>query len=479
MVFNSSVFLVFFLVVYALYWLTRGRLAWQNRLLLVSSFVFYGWWDWRFLLLMSTTIASDHLIARRLSLTEDPVRRKRWVVLSACVNLSLLGFFKYYNFFADSLRAAFGRLGVEVGGPALEIILPVGISFYTFQSMSYVIDVYRRQLDPAPSLVDYAAYVSYFPQLVAGPIERGSRLLPQMLRPRTIRLDQVYEGGYLIFWGLFKKMFVADNLARIADPLFAHAGPHNGAAVWIGLYAFAFQIYCDFSGYSDIARGLGKCMGFDIMVNFNLPYFSSNPSEFWRRWHVSLSTWLRDYLYVPMGGSRRGAFRTYRNLLVTMLLGGLWHGAQWTFVVWGAYHGALLVVHRLWSGLRAEREPARAGGFLRSAWRGLRVILFFHLVCVGWLFFRAESIGQALEMLAAAFTRVEVTPGIGLGSAAAALLGYSFPLLAVQGLQWQRRDSLAVLKIPAVPRAGVYLALFYLLWLFGAPAGKEFIYFQF
>ncbi|HOU36689.1 MAG TPA: MBOAT family O-acyltransferase, partial [Candidatus Omnitrophota bacterium] len=344
MVFNSFAFLVFFVIVFSLYLALDHKR--QNIMLFAASYVFYAWWDWRFLFLLAASTVIDYFCGLKIHGSRDVRERRFFLWCSIAANLGILGFFKYYNFFVSSLQSLLIRCGISIEPPMLHIILPLGISFYTFQTMSYTIDVFRGNIAPTRKFVDFALFVSFFPQLVAGPIERASHLLPQVSAPRTLTLEKFAQGCYLIFWGLFQKMFIADNLAKIVDPVFAARAPYQGGMVLIALYAFAFQIYCDFSGYSNIARGLGKCMGFDIMINFDLPYFSSNPRQFWQRWHISLSRWLKDYLYIPLGGNRKGGLMTYRNLGLTMLLGGLWHGASWTFVVWGLYHGVLLVIHR-------------------------------------------------------------------------------------------------------------------------------------
>ncbi len=303
MLFNSLTFALFFVVVYALYLVLRHK--GQNRMLLAASCVFYGAWDWRFLFLMFVSITTDYLCGRAIARSREDAARKRYVAVGVCVNLGILGFFKYYNFFADNLCALLERVGFCGNLPVLNIILPVGISFYTFQSMSYLVDVYRREVRPVDSYWDYALFVSFFPQLVAGPIMRAKVLLPQILAPRVVTREKFADGGYLILLGLFQKVFVADNLGRFVDASFSSQAPYNGYLVLSTLYFFAFQIFCDFAGYSNIARGLGKCMGFEIMINFREPYFATNPREFWRRWHISLSTWLRDYLYIPLGGEQK------------------------------------------------------------------------------------------------------------------------------------------------------------------------------
>jgi D-alanyl-lipoteichoic acid acyltransferase DltB (MBOAT superfamily) len=403
-------------------------------------------------------------------------RRKLFLWLSVIVNISVLGFFKYFNFFSSSFQALLGYFGFSPGETLLKVILPVGISFYTFQTMSYTIDVYRKQLQPTRRFFDYALFVAFFPQLVAGPIMRGTSLLPQVLKPRKLSLEKFYAGCYLIFWGLVLKIVIADNLAKVVEPVFAGRPPYNGASVVFAVYAFAFQVFGDFAGYSNIARGLGKLMGFDIMVNFNLPYFATNPREFWNRWHISLSTWLKDYLYISMGGNRKGKAKTYRNIFLTMLLGGLWHGAAWTYVIWGAYQGVLMMVYRLLEGSFERLKWTRT--FLEGRiGYVLRVILFFQLFCFGYIIFRAESMHQAGEMMKAVLFNFRLQ---GIGSTgefkALALIGF---LLAVQLLQFLRNDLMVVFRGPIPVRAAFYTALYFLVVLFGVTGAKEFIYFQF
>lgn len=472
MLFNSLQFAVFFIIVYSLYLVMNHK--WQNWMLLAASCVFYGAWDWRFLLLMFVSITTDYFCALKIQESVEEKTRKRFLFLSIFINLAILGFFKYFNFFAVSMDNLFSYFGFSIQPHLLHIILPVGISFYTFQALSYTIDVYRRELEPTRSFRDYALFVTYFPQLVAGPIMRARDLLPQVLSARKISLEQFYEGCYLIFWGLFQKIFVADNLAKIVDSVFNFSGPYNAAKVLIALYAFAFQIYCDFAGYSNIARGLGKCMGFNIMINFNLPYFATNPSDFWRRWHISLSTWLRDYLYIPLGGNKKGELITYRNLAITMLLGGLWHGAAWTFVIWGAYHGMLLIIHRLLKPVLAKM-PRPKNAVIGKAWFFLRIVFFFQLTCVGWLIFRAKSIGQILNMLGSFISNFNVGLDMGFFS----LIRLIWLLILVQIAQFIKNDQMIVYKSNILLKAVFYIIFFYSIVMYGASGGKEFIYFQF
>lgn len=478
MAFNSFAFAVFLPLVLILYWsLGRSRKA-QNAMLLVASYVFYGWWDWRFLSLLIVSTVVDYIVAERIHAiqatdADSQRRRKRWLLLSLVGNLGILGFFKYFNFFAGSLQSALASVGIQADPFYLNVILPVGISFYTFQTLSYTVDVYRREMPPAKTLTDFALYVAFFPQLVAGPIERAITLVPQIELPRRFDKTQFVSGLNLIFWGLFKKVYVADNLAPVVNAAFDDPTA-SGLQVLIGVYAFAFQIYCDFSGYSDIARGCARTMGFELVENFRYPYVALNPSDFWRRWHISLSTWLRDYLYIPLGGNRQGGLLTYRNLALTMLLGGLWHGATWLFVLWGAYQGLLLVVHRLYSEWRASRDlPPATGGLLSKA---VRVVVMFQFVCVGWLIFRGESLGQIGSMLQRLITW-SGAPDVALFEP---LVVFVLPLLVVEAiLGWSRREGVYQLQwVPSPLRVIAYGALFYLFAFHGASS-QSFIYFQF
>jgi len=447
-------------------------------MLLVASYVFYGAWDWRFLSLIFISTVLDYFCGIRIHETADQKKKKLFLIFSIFGNLSILGFFKYFNFFASSLQALFANVGIGIQPHFLHIILPVGISFYTFQTMSYTIAIYRQEMKPTRRFLDFALFVAFFPQLVAGPIERAKRLLPQILLPRKLTLDKFYEGCYLIFWGLFQKVFIADNLAKLVDPVFSGSPPYNGAKVLIALYAFAFQIFCDFAGYSNIARGLGKCMGFDIMVNFNLPYFATNPREFWHRWHISLSSWLRDYLYIPLGGNKRGTPILYRNLAITMLLGGLWHGAAWTFVIWGAYHGALLITHRLLQPL-FTKMPSPRGFVMRRIWSLTKVVFFFHLLCLGWLLFRAQSMTQVFNMLQSLVWNFRFASGIGLEQIALKTIFFLWLLIVIQLFQYWKKDLMVMLKSHIVIRIAFCYICSLLLIIYGVSGAKQFIYFQF
>ena len=393
MVFNSLQFVWFFIAVYALYRAfpaafgeARAHRA-QNWLLLFASYYFYAAWDYRFLALLAGSTIVDYSCGRALAALQDNRRRRIVMWLSISFNLLLLGFFKYFNFFADNLQALFATIGWRLDYVTMRVLLPIGISFYTFVTMSYVIDVYRREIEPTRNFVDFAVFVAYFPHLVAGPILRATMLLPQIARPRHISRAQMREGAWLIAWGFFQKIFVADNLAPLAAHVFAPDAHHAGVNVLLGTYAFAFQIYGDFAGYSNIARGTSKWMGIELIENFRFPYLVLTPQAFWRHWHISLSTWLRDYLYIPLGGSRGSAWRIRRNLMITMLLGGLWHGAAWTFVLWGFYQGVLLILYRPFEPFFAALSQRRGA----TAARTLAWVVMFHLTCYGWLIFRSPS----------------------------------------------------------------------------------------
>lgn len=476
MLFNSLQFAVFFIVVYSLYLVLNHKH--QNRLLLVASYVFYGAWDWRFLSLLLFTTAVDYSLALKIEECADSGRKKRFLFLSIFCNLAVLGVFKYYDFFVSNLIILLHSLGFNAGLRYLHIILPVGISFYIFQEMSYTIDVYRGQLKATKSFSSFALFVSFFPQLVAGPIERAKYLLPQVLSRRVIVKEEVYKGAYLILWGLFQKVFVADNLAMMADRIFALPAPYNGAQVLVGLYAFAFQIYCDFAGYSDIARGLGKLMGFDIMLNFNLPYFATNPGDFWRRWHISLSSWVRDYLYIPLGGSRNGQLVTYRNIMITFILIGLWHGAAWKFVIWGAYFGALVIIYRLLKPVLAKIPPS-GSFFMRKALFAIRVVFFFHIVCFGWLIFRAHSLEQVLQMSRGLFFNFHISRYCGFNMDMRKFIFFTGLLFVMQIFQFRKNDLMAIRSCPCLVRALFYLITVYSMIIFGVNYAQNFIYFQF
>ena len=474
MIFTSFDFLLFFLIVLAVQAVLPHRP--RNKFLLGASYFFYGCWDWRFLSLIIASTLIDFTCSHAIAGSQSAFRRRLLLTFSVTANLSILGFFKYANFFVDSAEQLLSGLSLPVSDWRLDVILPVGISFYTFQTMSYTIDVYRGKLRPLDNLIDFSLYVAFFPQLVAGPIERGASLAPQMTGKPPVSLDDLYAGSWLVVKGVFKKAVIADNLAPVVQSVFSASSP-SGPEVLIGVYAFAFQIYGDFAGYSDIARGTARMMGYRLMLNFRLPYFATNPSEFWQRWHISLSSWLRDYLYIPLGGNRGGTLRTCRNLMITMVLGGLWHGAAWTFVVWGAYHGAILVAYRL---VTANRQPAsaaaRPSGFSALQW-GIQVAVMFHLVCIGWLLFRAESLAQAGRMLAALVGPWQWTGELAQPAWQIVLL--CGPLLMVQLLEERTKNLNLIPCLSLLPRTLAYAATLGAILTLGNFGGQEFIYFQF
>jgi alginate O-acetyltransferase complex protein AlgI len=469
MLFDTPVYFIFLALVVGLYW----RLTWrnQNAFLLAASYFFYGWWDWRFLLLMMASTAIDYLIARKIEDTSDPVGRKRLLTISLCVNFAILGFFKYFNFFLDSTARSLELLGVHnIPRGFLAIVLPPGISFYTFQEVAYIVDVYARRIKASRNFVDYSLFISLFPHLIAGPIQRPSHLLPQVQKPRVFQAAAFQDGCMLILMGLLRKVVIADNCARLANAAFNGSLGTDGWALLIGVYAFAWQIYGDFSAYSDIARGTAQLLGFHFMVNFRQPYLATSLQDFWRRWHISLSTWLRDYLYIPLGGSRGSELKTYRNLAVTMLLGGLWHGANWTFVVWGAIHGLGLSLERFLFGHR--NGYAEAGGWRR--W--LQRTITFHVVCLTWIFFRADSISTALAMIGQ-LGHFRWSPNY---TAAWLFLGILGGLGLLIDLKSEKtgREYIFQGESPFL-RLGAAATAVAVMILFAASQGNAFIYFQF
>lgn len=484
--FTSFTFALFLAGVFLVYWKLRLRSR-QNGFLILASYFFYAWWDYRFCSLMAISTLVDFAAAIGIQRSERPRVRRGFLVLSLVLNLSLLGFFKYFNFFTENLATLLQGLGWVGNVQTLCIILPIGISFYTFQTMSYTIDVYRGRLPACTALVDYAAYVSFFPQLVAGPIERGARLLPQFQRDRVFSRSRAVDGCRQILWGLLKKIVVADSLALMVDPIYAQPDKWTGPQLLVATIAFSFQIYCDFSAYSDIAIGTARLLGFDLMRNFAFPYFSQNVAEFWHRWHISLSTWFRDYVYLPLGGSKCARYLVVRNVLVTFVISGLWHGASWKFVLWGAIHGIGLIVHMFWRNrpvLRAGDTPAGPG-----LWPGIQPLLkiaaTFCLVSTAWVFFRATTLTDATEILrriAGDLFRPEAYrfQGLEIGRQLRAAVTI-IPTLLI--LEWiSRRHPHPLHLITGWPRLCRWLLYSLILWLiiyFTPEQSSEFIYFQF
>lgn len=473
MLFNSFEFLIFLPVVFTLYWSLSKKLKFQNLLILLSSYVFYAWWDYRFLSLILISTVIDYTIGLNLPRASEK-RKKILLGISIIGNLGILGFFKYYNFFIDSwinLFAGFGYVSEYTW--TLNIILPVGISFYTFQTMSYTIDIYKNKLKPTQDFVSFASFVAFFPQLVAGPIERASQLMPQILKNRKFDKNQILQGLKLILWGMFKKVVIADSLAPEVNQIFNNYEDHGGATLWLGVFYFAFQIYCDFSGYSDIAIGTAKLFGIELMSNFRFPYFSRNIGEFWRRWHISLSTWFRDYLYIPLGGSRFGKWRSIRNIFIIFIVSGLWHGANWTFIIWGAFHACLFLPSFLGKTNRKYIEEIAPKKFLPSIKELLLILKTFILISLGWVSFRSENIGDAFNYLYKMLSTFQFTvfPSIKL---------IVFLLLLIV-LDWNMRNNeRRPFNIRFKPvRLFIYMLVIILIIINFGKNTQQFIYFDF
>lgn len=476
MLFNSIEFAIFLPIVFLLYWFVFNRnLRLQNLFVVIASYVFYGWWDWRFLLLIAFTsfcsYGSGLLIDK---FRETPRKAKAVNAANIVVNLLILGLFKYYDFFVTSFANVF--LGGKTEGLLIKVILPVGISFYTFQALSYSIDVFRGKMEPTRDVIQFFAYVSFFPQLVAGPIERATNLLPQFAKPRTFDYDTGVDGMRQILWGLFKKMVVADNCAVYVDQVFSSYQTQSSSTLLLAAILFAFQIYGDFSGYSDIAIGTAKLFGIKLMRNFNVPYFSRDIAEFWRRWHISLTTWFRDYVYIPMGGSRCSKAKIVRNTFVIFLLSGFWHGANWTFLAWGAYHAALFLPLILMGKNRKYRDNVAEGRRLPTLKELGQMLLTFFFVVIGWIIFRAESIGQAWEYFQQIFHKslLSVPYIVGIH----ALLCNIVVMILIEWIFRKRKHGLDIAHWRPVARYVTYLCLLFIIFAFGGQT-VNFIYFQF
>ncbi|MEE9331535.1 MAG: MBOAT family O-acyltransferase [Methylophilaceae bacterium] len=475
MIFHSLKFVVFFGVVYAIYLSLRHKA--QNRFLLAASYLFYSTWDWRFLVLIIITTLTDHLCATSIHATSDKARRQRYVAISVIVNLGILGVFKYYNFFLENFISLFSTMGYDISGPTINILLPVGISFYTFQSMSYTLDVYRKQLKPADNVLDYALYVSFFPQLVAGPIERAKNLLPQVLSPRTLTYKAAQQALVLIAIGVFKKLFIADNLGDIVDPVFAVGASPSSTMVLVAGYAFLFQVYCDFSAYTDIARGVSKLMGFELMDNFRAPYLARNLQDFWNRWHISLTTWIRDYLYYPLAFARfkKKSIPPYFVTVLTFTIMGLWHGAAWGYVLWGVYNGIALAAYGLISRY-LPKVKKDASALLKHATNILCVLVTFHVIFIGDIFFRAVSFDQSSTLITTLFTQ---SPFTGELITQLKIIGfYILPIFLMDFFTTKKPIEDRFYELPVPLRYGVMYILFYLVYFYGTSK-PSFIYFQF
>lgn len=479
MYFNSIDFAIFLPIVFVLYWfVTQKYLRLQNALLVVASYVFYGWWDWRFLSLIVFSSLVDYTIGIQLQKQSGLAVRKRLLWTSIIVNLGFLGFFKYYNFFVDNFIEAFSFFGQQISPNTLDIILPVGISFYTFQTLSYTIDVYKKKLEPTKDLISFLAFVSFFPQLVAGPIERATHLLPQFYKKRQFHYSQAVDGCRQILWGFFKKIVIADNCAEYANQIFNASDTHTGSTLLIGALFFTFQIYGDFSGYSDIAIGTSRLFGFDLKQNFAFPYFSRDIAEFWRRWHISLSTWFRDYLYIPLGGSRGGTWMKVRNTFIIFLVSGFWHGANWTFIIWGFLNALYFLPLLLAKRNRTHLNVVAQDRWLPTLKELLSMGLTFGLTVLAWIFFRAETVGHAFSYLKGIFnSNLLSLPTIRPTN----LLVLLFFFMSVEWVGRRQHYAIEVilLKQSRLLRWSFYMLLIVLTFIFSSQSEQEFIYFQF
>lgn len=483
MLFNSIDFAIFLPIVFLIYWYVNNKsLKAQNALLLFASYVFYGWWDWRFLSLIMFSSCVDYFVGRGLSKTHEKRKRRLLLLISIFVNIGFLGFFKYYNFFLDNFVEAYSFLGQPINPQGLNIVLPVGISFYTFQTLSYTIDVYKRKIAPTKDALAFFAFVSFFPQLVAGPIERATTLLPQFFKTRIFKYDKAVDGMRQILWGLFKKIVIADNCATYANDIFANYTDYSGSMLLLGVALFAIQIYGDFSGYSDIAIGTSRLFGFNLMRNFAFPYFSRDIAEFWRRWHISLSTWFRDYVYIPLGGSRGGIWMKIRNILIIFIVSGFWHGASWTFIVWGALNAIYFLPLMLANKNRKYTDTVAQGKLLPNFKEILQMGVTFFITLIAWVFFRAESVFEAIQYINGIFSLSLLSfPDSLSGAVSLAILTVFITLFFItEWLQREKQHALQLegLKTTRIIRLATYSILFTLVFIFGGNE-QEFIYFQF
>ena len=483
MLFNSLDFAIFLPIVFLLYWFVANKnLKIQNLLIVISSYVFYGWWDWRFLSLIIFSTAVDYLIGIALLKIENQTKRKLLLWTSIVVNLGFLGFFKYYNFFLDSFVESFSFFGSKIQGDSLDIILPIGISFYTFQTLSYSIDVYRKKLTPTTDIVAFSAFVCFFPQLVAGPIERATHLLPQFYSRRKFEYDKAIDGMRQILWGLFKKVVIADNCAEYVNIIFNNSESYSGSTLALGAVLFSIQIYGDFSGYSDIAIGTSKLFGFDLMQNFKFPYFSRDVAEFWRRWHISLSTWFRDYLYIPLGGSKGGTWMRIRNTFIIFIVSGFWHGANWTFVIWGFLNALFILPSIIRSTNRKNIEVVAYGKLLPSFKDFIAIVATFLLTAFAWIFFRADNVGHAVGFISEIFSTSFFTIPKFVNKMPFLLTALLIFLFFT--IEWLGREQKFALESIGSNWKKRYRIIFYysivlVIMIFGNFKENQFIYFQF
>lgn len=482
MLFNSINFAIFFPIVFLLYWFaTKGDLKLQNILLLIASYFFYASWDYRFLFLLVFSTLLDYYTGIKMHDAPNQRMRKFWFLLSICVNLGFLGIFKYFNFFASSFADALSLLGIKTNFWTLNVILPVGISFYTFHGLSYVLDIYNRKIKPERNIVDYSLFVSFFPLLVAGPIERATHLLPQIKQKRTFEYSKAIDGLRQILWGLFKKIVIADNCAVYANMAFNNSGDHSGSTLVLGALMFTFQIYCDFSGYSDIALGTARLLGIELLRNFAFPYFSRDIAEFWRRWHISLSSWFRDYLYIPLGGSKGGTWMKVRNTFIIFLVSGFWHGANWTFIFWGLLNALYIMPSILFNTNRNNLDTVAQGKYFPSLKEFLSIVLTFCLTVFAWIFFRSESVHAAFSFLQGIFSTTLFSVPDQLN------IDLIFILIAFIIIEWLQRTKVHALQFTlgsttTLKYYSIILLNSIVIWailLWGVFGNKTFIYFQF
>ncbi|MDA3838719.1 MAG: MBOAT family protein [Candidatus Delongbacteria bacterium] len=482
MFFNSIEFAIFLPLVFIFYWFVfKKNLKAQNFFILVASYIFYGWWDWRFLSLIFFSSIVDYLVGLKLKSTDKPGLRKIYLLTSISVNLGFLGFFKYYNFFAESFADAFTLFGTSIEPSRLNIILPVGISFYTFQTLSYSIDVYRRKLEPTKDIIAFFSFVSFFPQLVAGPIERATHLLPQFYVKRKFKYENAILGSRQILWGLFKKIVIADNCAKYANLIFNNSAEQTGSSLVLGAVFFAFQIYGDFSGYSDIAIGTSRLFGFDLMKNFSYPYFSRDIAEFWRRWHISLSTWFRDYLYIPLGGSKGSTANKIRNTFIIFIVSGFWHGANWTFIAWGAINAIYFLPLLLLKRNRKNIGTVAENSIFPSVREVFSILSTFTLTTFAWIFFRAESMKHAFDYIAGIFSKsLLANPDLSAKGWITLKLIVFFVIMEWIG----RKEEFAIANLRIynykIPKWIFYYTIILMIYILGNYSETiEFIYFQF
>jgi len=478
MLFNSYEFLLFLPITFLLYWFAFRKRKWQNLLIIVASYIFYGWWDWRFLLLIALTSACSYISGILIERSNGNRKRQRLVsVANIVINLGILGVFKYYNFFVENLDVLFGALGWHLDWVAINIILPVGISFYTFQALSYTIDVYQKKVTATHDIVEFFAYISFFPQLVAGPIERATNLLPQFQQQRHFDYVKAVDGMRQMLWGFLKKLVIADNCAIIVNQYWDWYDGLSGVSLFLLGVLFTFQLYCDFSGYSDIAIGCARLFGFNLMQNFNFPYFSRSIPEFWRRWHISLTTWFRDYIYFPLGGSRCDKWKTIRNVYIVWSLSGLWHGADWTFVCWGLFHATLLAIYNIFGIKTKYKDIVAKGHYLPNIKETFQMAVTFFLVVIGWIIFRSENMTQAYNYLKSMCTNdlIDSSPFYGKK-----LLIYCIIFIIIE---WIQREKLYALDISGIRSAKlkwlICLSVAITIYLFMSTSISTFIYFQF